>query len=645
MTSLNVKQLKKVSNLDTLERTEEFHGEWNPELERYEYTTPDGRDRDDVLEEQRDHANRLDSVGAVYQRADRIITGEDIEVHVVMTRELTEPATSNGKDIILNGDLIENIDDNTIVALNGINYHELSHILYSPRKGSVLGQYVTDNKSLRAFNILEESRAESYLVKQYPSTTKYLEANVTANVLKANPSQWANDFITITGRKYLPLELRQMIADKFIGEYGLELAQEIHSIVHAYRELVFPTDYAKAQALIERMTKIIGTDTEPQKPYGGGGHGDRPIADKGRPKSAKTQAKINEKQGNEPSETLNDSPINERNHEKASGIGSGQGGDADENTDTNRRELSDSEADLLNKLNERMDSIRKSSAREIRETRKAITSNEDIKSTVAKGAYVDMNVSPEALRVARKFGQELERLVRDNDPMWERFLPSGKLNISRTMNPDVNAIGQMFDVWDEGNENTDIEAVILLDNSGSMGGIMSEVCESAWIIKRGIESINGNATVYSFSNVSKEIYASTERAKPRSYRHVYSRGWTNPLRALVQTERTMRMSTKPIKLVFIVTDGQWDNTNECDSLIKSMQKNGVLTSVVFLSRNVEWVDELTQRANKDSNDEYAVKQLKQLRHGADIFKAVESTRSLVKLATDLTKSKLKPKLK
>ena len=42
----------------------------------YYYTNAEGFTKDELMDEVTDEMNRLDSIGAVYQRADRIITGD-----------------------------------------------------------------------------------------------------------------------------------------------------------------------------------------------------------------------------------------------------------------------------------------------------------------------------------------------------------------------------------------------------------------------------------------------------------------------------------------------------------------------------------------------------------------------------------------
>jgi uncharacterized protein with von Willebrand factor type A (vWA) domain len=195
----------------------------------------------------------------------------------------------------------------------------------------------------------------------------------------------------------------------------------------------------------------------------------------------------------------------------------------------------------------------------------------------------------------------------------------------------------MFDQWDTGSDNTDIESVILLDNSGSMGGYMGKVCENAWIIKRGIEYIDGSVTVFNFHSDSEIIYNRKDKAKPRNFRSLHSRGSTNPLKALIEAERILTTSDKRIKIAFIVTDGEWDKTAECDEVIARLNKSGVVTCVVFMG-DYEGIRQLIGESKK--GDEHAIARLKQLTHKAKMFHAVTKPKDILGIATELVKSKV-----
>ena len=605
--------------------TRQESGEWI-------YADEFGRTRDELLMEYVERQNELDSIASVYQTADKIITGEDISVSVTADTEMKTTAMNNGKDIIYNASLIEDLDSETITSLHGTNYHEVAHILFSPRAGSTLGQFAKEQKVIRSFNMLEEARIENLMIAKYPSTRLFLETAITSYLLKDDPSEWGEAFPILTGRKYVDVDIRQAVADKFINKYGVDVAQRVQDIVHAYSSLVFPTDFTKAKDLLTMFADIVGRDTE-QTDMKSGEHGERMVGAKGRPASAKEQARLQKRaeQSQEPTELL----------QKGQGVG---GNSTEENTDT--KQYTQDDERIAKKLNERMNEIKNDSAvkREVSETRKAISGNEDIKSIIKKAELLEMTPSQVAVSYARRFGTELERLVRNNDPMWDSRTPSGKLNISRTMNPDVNSIGEMFDQWNIGNDNSDIEAVMLIDNSGSMGGYMTEVCQNAWIIKRGVETIEGSVSVFAFDHESKKIYDKTERALPSKFRYINSRGNTAPFRTLIEAERILTASDKSIKILFMLTDGDWSDNEECDKVIKRLNQLGVLTCLVFLSDYTRWQDIINASKNpSNENHVYYSRKISEWRHGVKVFRAVTKPRDVLDVANDLVTSTLERK--
>jgi len=615
-------------SLSDIENARYAHWETDPVTGEYIYRDSEGRTRAEIIEDYQDNANRLNAISGVYQRADRIITRDgSLTVTVVDDKEMDTPAMSNGKEIILNGNLIEDLNNDTITSLHGINYHELGHILYSPRAGSDLGKYVKDRKLVRAMQYLEEGRVEKLLTAKYPSTKLFLEATAMEYLLKGNPEEWGEQFATFTGRTYLSLDIRQVIADKFIAKYGVGLADTVHRIVHEYRTLVFPKDFDRAKELLESFANIVGYDVEPPtKPNWGGHKCNGSVPQKGRPEGQAEQERLQNKSKNESSED----------------IGEGAGNASETPYQGEDKVFTDEDSLIADKLTERMKQIKSNPIvkREITETRKAIANSDEMRTAMKRKVIEDKTPSIGARALARRFGAELERLVRDNDPHWETFLPSGKLNIGRTMNPDINSIDRAFDVWDTGNENTEIEAVILMDNSSSMGGLMRSVSENTWVIKRGIESIQGTATVYSFNHESKIVYDRGERAKPNSYRYVESNGSTNPIRALIEAERLLATSKKPIKIAFIITDGEWESESECNSIIASLNNMGVITCIVFLDEYGNYA-EFVKQGKIDPQGYYADK-VKRLRHNSQIFRAVATPTDVLKLATALVKDTLLP---
>ena len=607
-------------------------------LDRLIAQTREANWRDDIeydkeLEAERleEHINKLQSVGAVYGRTDRILTAEPVEVRVEDDKEMDTTAYNDGKNIVFNAHLIEDIDDKTIISLNGFNYHEVGHILYTPRGGSEFGKTVKREQLGKAFNVLEDARIERLLIAKYPSVAPFMEASCLEYLLKGDSAEFGSYFPLFTGRKYLDIELRQEIADRFIKDFGVDLAVAIATIVHEYRTLVYPRDFNRGLDLLRAFADIIGHENtnevngKPIIPNGNGGHTDREVQDKGRMKGDKEQKAQQDKA---------------TNNESGDGAGNERLDDpADTNTDNDRSSTSfgskgKDEADdnvLRKDIQERLDNLSKNDEvqRTTKEVRKAINDNNERRSAIKQGAYSNQQVSAQVSASARAFGVALERVRIDNDPAWELEQPMGRLNIGRAMRADINDMDKVFDRWSEGNSNNDIDAIVLVDTSGSMSWQIQRTMESAWVIKRGIERINGRVSVYKFNHDSRLIYSATDKAQPTEYRYVNSSGGTNPYKALLEARRHLINSKRGVRMLFIVTDGEWDMTEENNKVIADLTKDGVQTSVVYLGSLKGW--------GEFDREEYE-NRCKRYRHGAKHFREVEEPNQMVLVAKDIVKA-------
>ena len=607
-------------------------------LDRLISQTREANWRDDIeydkeLEAERleEHINKLQAVGAVYGRTDRILTAEPVEVRVEDDKEMDTTAYNDGKNIVFNAHLIEDIDDKTIISLNGFNYHEVGHILYTPRGGSEFGKTVKREQLGKAFNVLEDARIERLLIAKYPSVAPFMEASCLEYLLKGDSAEFGSYFPLFTGRKYLDIELRQEIADRFIKDFGVDLAVAIATIVHEYRTLVYPRDFNRGLDLLRAFADIIGHENtnevngKPIIPNGNGGHTDREVQDKGRMKGDKEQKAQQDKA---------------TNNESGDGAGNERLDDpADTNTDNDRSSTSfgskgKDEADdnvLRKDIQERLDNLSKNDEvqRTTKEVRKAINDNNERRSAIKQGAYSNQQVSAQVSASARAFGVALERVRIDNDPAWELEQPMGRLNIGRAMRADINDMDKVFDRWSEGNSNNDIDAIVLVDTSGSMSWQIQRTMESAWVIKRGIERINGRVSVYKFNHDSRLIYSATDKAQPTEYRYVNSSGGTNPYKALLEARRHLMNSKRGVRMLFIVTDGEWDMTEENNKVIADLTKDGVQTSVVYLGSLKGW--------GEFDREEYE-NRCKRYRHGAKHFREVEEPNQMVLVAKDIVKA-------
>ena len=361
---------------------------------------------------------------------------------------------SDGKKITFNEDVVSYLSEADIPALNGLNYHELSHLLYTPRGGSEFVTWVMDKKFGVAFNYLEDARIETLMTARFPSTRLFLESNFMRYVA-GDDTNSASLFLLSRGRKYVPLSIRQKIADLFVAERGLEMATEVADIIDTYRTLVLPRDMKEAKPLIERFAKIVG------KGNMGNGTGTGEAGEGGEGGSAEVEC---------PSDCTNRAPmkygrplgVNEQSADSKKAKASGkseelravdnnellQGGNTEgENIiETNRvadsfmeQDTRQTERSLADLLEQRAKDIRSNDdvKREVREFRESVASNDEHRNSVRGARYT--NMTPAEINsytrdnadyplIAEQFGRELERLEIDNEPNWDKEKPSGRLN-------------------------------------------------------------------------------------------------------------------------------------------------------------------------------------------------------------------------
>lgn len=604
-----------------------------------------------------EHAE-LNSMCSVFTTADRILTKEgDVRVKTYKPTADDEgqydgiSGWSDGKTVMFNLDIVKALSESDLTALNGLNYHELCHLIYTPRAGSDLLQWAVKNKVQRAMNYLEDMRIETLFTARFPSTRLFLESNFIYYV--ANNDVVNNDtlFLLTRGRRYIPLAIRQRIADCFIEAHGIKIAQEVADVVDQYRTLVFPRDFELAKPLIMRYSKIVGSGNNPQGDNGEGNEGEgnqqsdelnldcphgcanRKPMKNGRPLSQKEQRVDSEKaqkaDAHDKAEQLN----NKSDDETING-GDGQGDSTHEyndNVDSEQLEQDTrkTDQDIADMLEQRAKEIRENEQvrREVRTFKEAVDTNNEYNGALKQARYRDEHVSlnSDIDLSAEKFGRELERLEVEAEPTWLRELSSGRLNVERTMNSDINSIDRMFDRWQDADYSTEIEAVILLDNSGSMGYRITEACRSVWAIKRGLERINANTTVYAFNSGSRLLYSANENADPKNVRVLHTGGTTNPLMALKEAEQIFNMSSRTTKLLFIVTDGGFDHSEPCDDYIKAFNDSGVITSTVFIGY-----------MHRDVDVEY----IEHYRHYAKYFNVISQPSDLVRIATDIVQGEI-----
>ena len=660
----------------------------------YKDTIKENRDKTRTLEAQI-RALRLGVISRIYQGADRILTGDPINVNVV--DEGPAPSWSDGVSITLNAAMIDDMDLETIAQLNGLNYHELAHHLYTPRRGTPLVQWVIEENYFTSMNVLEDQRIDSLLCARYPSIMPFLQATVL-RYLAETPRDAITAYAVVRGRRYLPVEIRQAFRDIF---YKPELIPDIIRIVDEYRLLAFPRDYERAKVLIKEFHELVIDKLD--VPFSGGvsqcGH--RAPTVKGRPDPGKQQeadAKRAGRQG-DPEEDLTSQELQDLIDATKENNVMNQGGNVNDPADSQGDEMGEQPGDQPgeskqgdgkpqdqdeNKSGE--DQIKDRNRHIVKSTPKAgkghidsdgglpddiditiqnalneILSRRDVQADIKRKQRIIINggkeddyeetgnigkfdktlVPQSEIITYRKFAKELQRLRDDAEPTWQKEMPSGRLSVQRLMRNDHIEIDSAFDRWTEQDDSCDIEAVICVDRSGSMSSGRNDEKASlaCWVIKRAFESIGAPVTVYAFDDKTEVAYARNEPADATKFKFIFGNGGTDPYESLVMAEKVLMTSQRKNKMLFIVTDGVF-NVEKNDDIIARINARGILTSMVLIMGDKEYADaeEYNKKAIADGG-----RARWEFRHGAEVFGHVNNGRDLLNLAKTVVLGAIKKK--
>ena len=624
--------------------------------------------------------NRVVALSGVFSKALSVLTRHKISVHVVDRPEIQAPAYSSTKDVWLNLDsIVDDFTPRSITSLNGLSFHELGHLRYTPRNGSRLVQLIKDNQKQNelweAFNCLEDNRIELLLTGWLPSIKNWLTATMLDYLLSSDEAI-TRAFPLVYGRKYLPANLRQLASDKFIKP---EIATDLAKIIDEYISLIFTgndelTDhvFTLIQAFAD-LLKELPPMTQPNEEgdcvivriKNPNGHGSRPTegyesssnrpATKSEQERNKNKAKSNavevtikttkdkedstsnsDTEGKTPSTPNNNPATNTGGNYVASdeeGFGDELDIDIDidlpsSNNDNQSKNAGTKEGttgsnqQVTDVLQDIFSDVVESLSKEINEIANQIGVQADLDGgnakTPDKANYNEVRVPDELFTTAKGFGVELERLRADYDPAWLNGERSGKLNANRYLRGDD--LDTVFDEWSEGRDDvTEIEAVIALDRSGSMKGTNADnAYKSMWAIKKALERVQARTTVVTFDYKTNLLYGADEKAGS-TIRDAGADGGTNPENSILFAKKVFADSEKPIKIFFMITDGQWES-KDGEKTITELRNANVLTCQALIS-------------DYELNADY----LNSMRHNFELMTSIKNAKDILVLGKELVK--------
>lgn len=635
---------------------------------------------------------RVGALANVFSKTLSVLTTHKIGVNVVDRKDIGAPAYSSTKEVWLNvAHIKDDFTPNAIASYNGLAFHELAHLRFTPRNGSRLVQKIKDeqqqNELWEAFNCLEDSRIELLLTGWLPSTKAWLVATM-CDYLLADEEAISRAFPLVYGRKYLPVELRQLASDNFIKP---ELQQELADVIDKYISLTFVgnENVEVGFNLIKKFAELLSElPALPQQPQSGEGEGEggcvirikSPHGHEGRPtqgyesssvrpatKEEQERAKKNAQKNvvevvidttpkeEEVSEGTNSTDTNSQSQSQSTPKQSTPkdnsfdednfdfdfddfdfDDDVQSPSNPSQSKSAGNEAghtginnQVTDLLNDILSDVVKEISKGINDIAKQLGVDTQLDGgnakTPDKASYNEVRIPEELSFLAKKFGVELERLQADFDPAWLNGERSGKLNAGRYLRGEQ--LDTVFDEWSEGRDDVvSIEAVILLDRSGSMSGRNADnAYKSMWAIKKALERVEARTTVVTFDSHTNLLYGADEKAGT-TIRDAGADGGTNPESGLLYAKRVLANSDKAIKILFMITDGQWNSTDG-EKAVNEMRSAGVLTCQALISGY--------------SNTE---EELNHYRHSFELMTSMQSAKDILILGKDLVRLAIKRNL-
>jgi len=581
--------------------------------------------------EQQKAIDRIERVSQVFSKYASVLTLRNVNCLVVPFG--VSPVFATSSTIVYSANHLTDITDpKNAMALKGLTLHEICHILFSARNGTSFKRIISKEKLNEAYAIAEDSRIETLLIGRFGTNiTAWLNASVFRHLLTPK-LDLSTQFPVVAGRKYLPLAVRQEIRDV----YALpEHTDEIESLLDEYRLMVWSDDQVILRGLdiLRRLQEILnelkgetgcGRVPTPNK------HEHRPADElepsASRPLSLKEQeqakngaTKRNETNTNgthqKPPATPGKQPSNPNptgtecnwevpigtgtgNPDEPQGQGKGKGDNnaddepnskPDENAGSGKHEPKYLEPALDNAIQDQwkkdLEKVKPEINKDIREFKNDL-SLQDIKVEKPRRAkYQTRQVDPRTLAAGKQFGIELERIKSELEPNWITRLDSGKINANRYLTE--KDLDTTFDEWYDGqDEACDIEAVILLDNSGSMSGSNAiSAYKSMFAIKQGLQAIGANCSVITYNSHPELLYEAQDQVKSE-LRDAGADGGTEPLQALLYSQSVFANSRRNVKVLFTITDGEWQDTENADQVISTLGSSGVITALALIGNEV-----------------------------------------------------------
>lgn len=541
------------------------------------------------------------------QKINRTISGKPVSVSEAPGLQF--PAcTVSGKDVLFRSDALEVSTVEDLVALKGLNYHELAHVLLSPK------QPPPEAKDCQAiYQCVEDCRIETQLVAKFPLLVDYFQVTVSRYITEGFRIQ-----LTMTGSK-IPADLAirmllllwgRMYLHRPLREWARDSAplseadkQAVCAVIEEYVSLTLDEMPTRGAAVLLTLKSLLGKYLPTSAAVSCSSKGGALLRRAEREEIAKELVpdllrRLSEAEvlggENEEEDEKEDAEKDEASDEEACQAAVGKssvGGEAAANDSCSTSEggLEDSTTggigggvdkeeteeaitsveDFLDRAETVLAASERHVKRQCQEELNQIKAQSNV--TDYTEGFRTLSPTNDMLRVSDRLVHVLEIFRHQQRRGYVHQQRSGSLDLRSAMRSSRSGETRVFRRSINETRSNQPRLAFLVDVSGSMAGDRIRLASrSAWILGRAFRKVNIPVEIWLFNERCRRVVGANVAMREDCYPVFSAQGGTSPYTAIRAAREFLRPSGRR-GVMFIVTDGQWDGDRNCEKELSQFE--------------------------------------------------------------------------
>ncbi len=502
------------------------------------------------------------------------------------------------KKIWINFNKIKNKSETLVDFISmfkGVNYHELSHIMFTNisftnieihcqrlKKTLKYSQLTNEqfiewvDKSKNVLNLLEDIKIENYFSTRFPKSKDYFVLLVN-NFIVNNEQIFPEIFLLLYGRKafYYDTDIISNFEILFKQKYGDYKTQECKKICDEY---IKATEVKQQSHLIFSLAHIINFPIDKS-----------PTTSNKSSSFTKKQLKKNNQLIEMSSENNNNKKVDiDKNTQEIEDNYMNKNNSSGSNSSRISQEVKQQiETKLKEDVIKNTKDIKESLSEDIDKDIKVLYNKKNLYNTAdlshkLSGYIVPFKPDENSIINSKKLKRFMRVLNTDLKSDNKRYQKSGRIDIKsilKSMNTGSVRLFKKFKT--DKRDQTKLAVSILLDGSGSVNyKVWDKQVEASWIITTALESLGNKVMITEFSNnwkLKKGFYTKTNWKR-------HFDGGTYPYEAIENSLKCFKSIKNKENihnhLLIILTDGGWFEEKKNDGLIKEVNKYGIHTVLI-----------------------------------------------------------------